>query len=230
MVLKIYGVLGSQPVRAVCWLCKMHGIDFELVQMNPGSKKENGTKHPNYRAKVPSGTVPAMEDTENGLILFESNAILQYICEKYGLDDMWPTNDIVKRAKIQQWLHWHHSNSRIFTIAYFAPAARPDLNFPEAVQNANVARTRAAADVLENHFKMNPYLVGNSATIADICIYEDIGQLDSEQLGVKDFKKDFPAMHAWFKRIEQLPKFEESHTVIPMLRKFLEKAKQKANL
>jgi hypothetical protein len=50
--MKIYGVPFSQPVRSVIWLLLLKEQLFQLVPTNPGSKGENGSRHPSYLKKI----------------------------------------------------------------------------------------------------------------------------------------------------------------------------------
>ena len=114
MALTVYGVPLSQPVRAVLWALIWKGVPFTLVPVNPGSSRKGGTRHPDYLSQVnPAGTMPAIND--DGFVLSECHAILAYLCEKHGWNDLYPPGE--KRAKIQEYLHFHHSNTR-HCIAY----------------------------------------------------------------------------------------------------------------
>ena len=84
----IYGVPFSQPVRAVLWLMRYKQKSFELVLINPGSSSEGGSRHPDYLAKFPTGTIPSLEDKETGFVLSESHAIMGYLCNKYKWTDL----------------------------------------------------------------------------------------------------------------------------------------------
>ena len=64
----IYGVPFSQPVRAVLWLMLFKQMDFKLSLVNPGSSSEKGSRHPDYLAKFPTGTIPSLEDKETGFV------------------------------------------------------------------------------------------------------------------------------------------------------------------
>ena len=80
----IYGVPFSQPVRAVLWLMLYKQKSFELVLINPGSSSEGGSRHPEYLAKFPTGTIPSIEDHDTGFVLSESHAIMSYLCNKHN--------------------------------------------------------------------------------------------------------------------------------------------------
>ena len=120
--IKIHGVPMSQAVRAVLWLLFNKELPFELVLTVPGSKEENGTRHPSYLEKYPNGTIPALEDPDTGFLLAESHAIMCYLCNIHGWDDLYPQNPEA-RAKVDDFLHYHHRNIKEATLAFFAPMA-----------------------------------------------------------------------------------------------------------
>ena len=55
----------------------------------------------------PAGTIPFLVDS--GFKLSESNAIIQYITEKYG-DNKFYSSDLKERANICKWLFWESSH------------------------------------------------------------------------------------------------------------------------
>ena len=109
--LTLYGVPFSQPVRAVMWLMLFKRLPFEIVMINPGSKGDNGSRNPNYLAKNPGGTIPTIEESDTGFTLGEAHAIMTYLSRKHGWTDVYSEDDRV-RARIDQYLHYHHRNIR----------------------------------------------------------------------------------------------------------------------
>lgn len=43
---------------------------------------------------------------------------MRYLCRKYSLPDHWYPSDNKKRAKIDEYLDWHHTNLRIGAARY----------------------------------------------------------------------------------------------------------------
>jgi glutathione S-transferase len=73
--IKLYFDYFSQPSRA-CWaLCVLRQVPFEIIETRI-AKGANQTSE--FLKKWPLGKVPVAE--HDGLYLFESNAILRYIC------------------------------------------------------------------------------------------------------------------------------------------------------
>ena len=38
---------------------------------------------------------------------------MRYICNKYNLPDHWYPADLQKRSKVDEYLSWHHTNTRL---------------------------------------------------------------------------------------------------------------------
>ena len=57
---------------------------------------------------------------DNGFFVIESSAILTYLAVKYEWTDLYPT-DLQTRSRIDQYLAWHHSNTRKITTDLFRP-------------------------------------------------------------------------------------------------------------
>lgn len=58
---------------------------------------------PEFVAVSPNAKIPAIVDTENGLRLMESGAILLYLAEKTG--KLWP-QDFPTKWRVVEWLMW----------------------------------------------------------------------------------------------------------------------------
>src|SRR6185312_3029661 len=59
--------------------------------------------HPDFLAISPNNKIPAIIDTDNGLQLMESGAILLYLAEKTG--KLWP-QDFPTKWRVVEWLMW----------------------------------------------------------------------------------------------------------------------------
>ena len=212
-MIKLYGVPFSQPVRAVMWVMLMKKMPFEMVMTNPGSKGENGTRHPDYLAKNPGGTIPCIEEPESGFTLGEAHAIMTYLARTQGWTDLYP-EDEHQRAKIDQYLHYHHRNVRDASPGLIAPKVRKDLNIPESFQQSARATLTSALKTLEaSYLDDNDYLMGDSVTLADIAAYVEIGQLKPEFTNVYDFS-DFPKIQAWLDRMSKVDGHDDVHVVM----------------
>ena len=210
-LLIIDGVPFSQPVRAVLWLMLYKQKPFEMVLINPGSSSEGGSRHPDYLAKFPTGTIPSIEDKETGFVLSESHAIRCFLCNKFDWNDLYPSNH-EERAKVDSYLHLHHRNVREASIGLVAPKVRKDLNFSEDFLKISQANINKAFKALEDGWlAQSRYLTGDQLTIADMSAYVEIGQLQSKFTNVYDFAP-FPNIRRWLEDMNQVAYHDEIHT------------------
>jgi glutathione S-transferase len=80
--------------------------------------------------------VPAIVDTENGLCLAESHSILKYLALKFKVPEHWyPKDDLVKQAKINEFLDFHHNATRKCSYLYFHVVIAPALKFGDPTFN-----------------------------------------------------------------------------------------------
>tara|TARA_Y100001970_G_scaffold211209_1_gene257805 strand:- start:84 stop:839 length:756 start_codon:yes stop_codon:yes gene_type:complete len=209
----IYGVPFSQPVRAVLWLMLFKQKSFELSLINPGTTSEGGSRHPDYLAKFPTGTIPSLEDKETGFVLSESHAIMCYLCNKYDWNDLYPSN-LEQRARVDSYLHLHHRNVREASIGLVAPKVRKDLNFPEDFLKMSHANIEKAFKAIEDGWlSRSRYLVGDDLTIADMAAYVEIGQLQSIFTNIYDFEP-FPNILRWLEDMQKVQCHDVIHVAL----------------
>ena len=220
-MLKLYGVPNSQPVRTVVWACLMKGLPFEFIM----TSQNKDAKAPEYlKAVNPRGTIPAIDD--EGTILWESHAILIYLAEKHGWSDLWP-DDIVARAEVNQYLHFHHRNTREIVIQWSRtlwPSVfdikDPDPNwikrntFPGMENNAQIVDQ--ALQIIEGMLGVRDYIAGDHPTLADIAAYEELGQNQAKYANCTDFEP-YPNIRRWLVDMGKLPMHEEAHEIWRLL-------------
>ena len=88
-------------------MSKMEHLDEEYLKINP------------------NGKVPAMVDIvdESNFSLFESHAIMKYICCSRNLPDSWYPTSVERnfeiQAKMDIYLDYHHAGIRLGCAGYF---------------------------------------------------------------------------------------------------------------
>ena len=216
-MLKIYGVPNSQPVRAVVWTCLIKRLPFEFIM----TSQNRAAKQPEYLARVnPRGTIPAIDD--DGIVLWESHAIIIYLCEKYGWTDLWPA-ELEKRAKVNQYLHFHHRNTREVVVQW-SRALWPavfDVEDPDeswfkrntfaGMQN-NVEIVENTLQIIDGMLGSSGFIAGSTVTLADISAYEELGQNQARYANCTDYEPH-ANIRRWFVEMEKLPFHEEAHTI-----------------
>jgi glutathione S-transferase len=143
------------------------GAPYELVHVDyfKGEQKEKP-----YITVNPNASVPAMVDGD--LILWESNAILQYAADKHGNAAVYPT-DLKTRADINRWLLWESSSWFPSCYVYLVEnCVKPLLGgaADPAVIDAQNAQFHKLASILDERLSHHRFMTGDHVTIADIAI------------------------------------------------------------
>lgn len=169
------------------------GLPYEKVEVDI-LKGESRT--PAFLAINANGRVPVLE--VDGEYLPESNAALFYLASgtPYLPADRMGQAQVLRWMFFEQYSHEPYIATIRFWVAYQKSAEK----------NAEEIRRRmplgyAALEVMEQHLRRRPFLVNDTYTIADIALYAY-----SHVAGEGGFALErFPALRAWFSRIEQQP-------------------------
>ncbi|MGL5943844.1 MAG: glutathione S-transferase family protein [Waterburya sp.] len=192
---KLYDFLPSGNGYKVRLLLKLLDIPFTRIELNILNRE---TRTPEFLAKNPNGKIPLLEIAPDKF-LAESNAILYYLSQG---TDFFPS-DRYTQAQVMQWLFFEQYSHEPFiaTARYWISILKQAEQHQEQLQHKHRIGN-AALKVMEQHLSQNDFFVGSTYTIADIALYAythvaDEGGFDLNQ---------FPAILAWFKRIEAHPR------------------------
>lgn len=102
--MKLFTFTATPNNRKVVAFIKHYHLPVDLVEI---SFKKHEQKVEQFLAMNPMGRVPVLQD--GGFCLWESNAILMYLCECFpDLDASSKTAQ--ERADVNRWLHWQSSH------------------------------------------------------------------------------------------------------------------------
>jgi glutathione S-transferase len=123
---------------------------------------------PGYLAINPNAKAPTLVDGD--FTLWETTAIMQYLCEKAGDTELFPRTPRI-RADITRWQCWEglYFNAALGTLAFETVAkAKHDWGPPdEALVRGAQATLSRFAPVLDGHLDGRKYLVDERLTVAD---------------------------------------------------------------
>lgn len=209
IAMKLYANLVSQPARAVEWISRLKMLEHELVMMEFGSA---AFKSPEFLAVNPNGLIPAIQDGD--FSLYEGNAIMVYLAEKHGWTDLYPT-DVHAHAKVNQYLNWHHTNTRHITSKVLVPLMHTKQNTGTPEEAVMIKETPVLLNKLAEN--MEKLLVkdfvaeSDHPTVADFAAYCEFVQL--EFMGIFDFAK-YTKLSAWMKSMKKVPHHDEIHEAL----------------
>jgi glutathione S-transferase len=137
------------------------GLSFDKVKVDTKTKAMDGG---DYKTVNPLGYVPALQ-LDDGTILTEGPAIVQYIADKVPDKKLAPANGTLERTKLQTWLNFITSELH----KGFSPLFNPSM--PE--EGKKIFRDRLAArfEYLDKHLAGNEYLMGKAFSVADAYLF-----------------------------------------------------------
>jgi glutathione S-transferase len=193
-VIKIYGDIRSGNCYKIKLLAALLAREHEWIHVDILA---GDTQSENFLGKNPAGKIPLLE-LEDGSLLSESNAILNYLADGSALLPAEP----FARAKVLQWQFFEqYSHEPYIAVARYISLY---LGLPEerrAEYQSKQAGGHKALQVMEAQLQETPYLTGAEPSIADVSLY---GYTHVAHEG--GFELDaYPAIQAWLKRISTLP-------------------------
>lgn len=161
-MLKFYFNGSPNPTKVALFL-EEAGIAYEPVAVDT---RKGEQFRPEFLAINPNGKVPAIDD--DGVIVFDSNAILLFLAEKSG--KFLPSASPANRAELLSWL--------MFVATGVGPFSGQAVHFkhfaPEKVPYANT-RYQFEANrhfaILEAHLAQRRFMVGDTYTIVDMDVW-----------------------------------------------------------
>ena len=144
-----------------------------------------------YRKMNPNGVVPAIE--EQGLVLWESGAILRYLGDTRGGEALLP-KDPRAAAMVQQWLTWESATYAVSLHGLFF-ALMADPRSEAAVDTARGAYLRHL-QILDSALQGRDYVAG-TFSIADIAL----GAMVPLSFVIGLDLKPYPRLHGWLRRL-----------------------------
>ncbi|CCQ72687.1 glutathione S-transferase family protein [Magnetospira sp. QH-2] len=187
------------------------GLDYQVHVINI---MKNDQFKPDFLKISPNNKIPAIIDSDGPggqpLSLFESGAILIYLAEKCGRDDLLPPEGEA-RYTVLQWLMWQMGGfgPMLGQANHFLKFAKEDVPYAKTRYHDETVRLYG---VLDRHLSNSAYLAGETYTIADIATLP--WTLRHEFHGVD--LADFPAVEAWAKTLKARPAVQKGLQVPEM--------------
>lgn len=187
--------LGKSQSERIVWLSEELGLPYQLKVYD--RDKVTRLAPPEYKALHPLGAAPVIED--DGLVLAESGAIMEYLTAKYGKGRLVLAPDHPDYGHFVYWLHFANGTLQPATGRNMILGR---LNLPEdnAILRAMKARLDLALGLVEARLGKADYLAGSALTTADIMI---VFTLTTMRLFLPFDLKPYPNIRAYLARIGQ---------------------------
>lgn len=190
----------------------MHKLGIEPEQVVLDLTKGE-THQPDYKAVNPNALIPTLEDGD--FVLWESNAIILYLAEKYD-SDLLP-KDLKGRAETNRWLSWQLAHfGRGIGMATFermAPNFIDGYQVDEGALKKGLEMIERFVPVLDAHLADRRFVLGDQPTLADIALAASMCHWRLAKLPLDGYSN----LMAWYDRMGQLDYYQKALPQMPAL-------------
>ncbi len=203
--MKIHVFPPSGRVVGIVALKNYLALDCELKPIDLGRGDQRA---PEYVSLNPNRKIPTLED--DGIVLWESNAILFYMASKRPESGVWPS-DLEGQADVLRWLFWEsaHWDAESCGMVAYEKASKDVLGLgppdPAFIARGEQNFSRFAA-VLNDSLKGKTWVLGNRLTLADFSIGGLLPTAERWELPVGRF----PEICRWYERLASLPAWRDA--------------------
>ena len=187
-MLTLYHAPRSRSSRIITLLRELDALDkvnIEIVGITRGDG--SGAKDP--KNPHPEGKVPLL--VHDGVVIWESIAIIQYLTDLFPAKKLAPLPGVAKRGRYLSWLAWYAGVVEPVLIVEAAGLSHPYLQF---TFRSSVEMARQ----LETALTASPYLMGEQFSAADLLLYSPFAWFP-------EATPDVPAVKAWIERCAARP-------------------------
>ena len=204
-MLEVWGRRNASNVLPVMWT--IGELDLAHVRHDIGGSF-GGVDTPAFLAMNPNGRIPTISD--NGYVLWESNAIIRYLSRRYGSGGLLPDNE-ERCAVADQWMEWHKTTAYPNYIKLFWALVRTEPALRDrdtiAALSSSVGETLR---ILDAQLAAHPYVAGNRLTMADM----PIGSAAHRYFHLDIQRPELSNMTAWYARLCSRTAYRE-HVMFP---------------
>lgn len=193
--MKLYYLKGACSLASYISLCEI-GAKFDAVEIDRATKKTSDGE--DFNQINSKGYAPTLK-LDNGQVLTENVAVLQYIADLKPEAKLAPPAGTLERSRLVEWLAFLNSEIHKNISPLFGPNH-------EEVKKFAVANLTRRLDWLENQLGSRSYLMGEQFTVADAYLFVILGWFGRVNL---DLGK-WPKLQALRERVGKRPSVDQA--------------------
>ncbi len=202
-MIKLYGLDVSFPVNRVRLCLNAMGQDYEFIRISPIAEE---TQTDEFLKMSPSGKIPVID--VDGFTLFESNAIMKYLCRKFDSD--FYASDYEGQANIDKWLDFtaiHVANGvgKVLFNKFLAPIIEVEVDEQSLEDGKNFINRFFT--VVDNQLANSTYLARDTLSIADFCLLATVDPAEAIEVDMSEF----PNLDSWQKKLMAEEFYKKMH-------------------
>lgn len=159
--MKLYYSPGACSLSPHIVLCELN-LPHQTMKVSTKTRKTDDGG--DYTKVNPKGYVPALE-LDDGQVLTEGPAIVQYLADKVPGAKLVPPNGTLERYRVQEWLNFITSELHKQFSPLFNPATTDD------VKDLQKTKIAGRFDWVNEQLKGKDYLMGSQFTVADAYLF-----------------------------------------------------------
>ena len=188
--------------RKVSILLEELGLEYSVHSIDITDGEQNAEV---FLKISPNNKIPAIVDTDTGITLMESGAIMLYLAEKTG--KLIPSNT-KERWEVTEWLMWQMGGlgpmlGQVHHFTKFNPGKAP------YAQDRYLTEAQRLYGVLDKRLENKSYIVGNDYSIADIAVWPWISRFEWQTI---DLNK-YPNIKRWYTSIAARPAVQKGYHI-----------------
>jgi len=204
-MLKVWGRRSAFNVQKAMWLIGELGLPHQHIDVGGAF---GGLDDPAFLALNPHGRIPVID--HDGLVVWESHAIIRYLAARYGAGTLWP-KDTAGRSFADRWMDWSATTlQRDFMDLFWGHYRTPDDKRDWPRLRGLTASCARHYELLDGHLAQQPYLAGERLTMADV----PAGTTLYRYFALDIDRPSVPHVEAWYRRLAARPAYRE-HVMVP---------------
>jgi glutathione S-transferase len=207
--MKLYFHPMSGNSRRVLLVATHLDVPLERVVIDLPGGEQRGAPH---LRRNPNGRVPVLED--DGLVLWESRAIMQYLADTTPGQTLLPT-DARGRADVSRWLFWCAAHmapaNAVLVFERFVKAVTGRGQADPAEEARGEALFAQHAPVLDAHLAGRTWVAQDRLTLADFSLAAGFALAGPARLPIGDYAN----IRAWLGRVQELDAWKRTAPPAP---------------
>ena len=209
--------LNNSRSQRVLWLLEELGVPYEVKRYQRDRKTMLAP--PELRAVHPLGKSPVIED--DGQVLAESGAIVEYLAERYGDGRLVPPAGTPERLRYRYWMHFAEGTAQpplLLKLLFDRVETGPMPFFARPVARAIARRAKGSyiqpnidrnLDFMESELRDRDWFAGGAFSAADVQMSFPLeaavvrGGLDARRPRLMDFLERIHARPAYRRAIDK---------------------------
>ncbi|MGL4036949.1 glutathione S-transferase family protein [Kosakonia cowanii] len=204
--------LNKSRSQRILWALEELGVPYNIVRY----ERQKNMLAPDALKKIhPLGKSPVVED--NGFILAESGAILEYLQETYDTEQRFKPRDAQQKIDYRFWLHYAEGSLMPLLLMKLVVGqlGKPPVPFGvrsvgkligKGIENAFLNKQlETHARFIEGELAHRPWFAGDELSMADVQMSFPVFALLSRG-GIENL----PNLQAWKKRVEMRPTWKRA--------------------